>query len=294
MNKFAAILVIASLAVGGMAIHWWHQRNSDREQIAILEARIEAARAAALVTSSAPALEALNSRADGKTATVMPAGSAPSVEALSKPSTRVQVTREMLTSPEHVERVRALNRASAPSQYPDLEQALDLSPEEVNRLFDILSQRATNAAAPPNAGESALQIFQREGQAREAEIAALLGSKYAQWKTYKQELPARHQVKDLEAVLDASGTPLSDERARSLVSAITSAVKAYDQQNGPGESPEKRRIRVDAASAYLSPQQQEAFRKMLDRQLSSSDRPPGTTLFNLRPASNSNAGSPAN
>jgi hypothetical protein len=219
------------------------------------------------------------------------------VEIASRTRASIAATKSTMTSPENVERVRALNRARASSQYPDLGKALDLSPGDESRLLDLIAQHQTDAVpgmeAAQATGESASLAFVRLSQAREADIASLLGSKYPQWKAYLLEQPTRLQVKDLEAVLKANGTPLSDAQSTSLVSAIDSALKEYNQRNGPGESPEKRRVRVEAASRYLAPAQQDAYRQLLDRQLSALDRPPGTSVFDYVPRmSGANGASP--
>lgn len=94
----------------------------------------------------------------------------------------------------------------------------------------------------------------------------MLGGKYPQWNAYKTELPSRHQVKDLAAVLMAGGMPLNEAQTGLPTSALVSAQNSVYQMAGPVWSPEERQILIDAASHCLGPDLLAAYRQMLERQ----------------------------
>jgi hypothetical protein len=148
-------------------------------------------------------------------------------------------------------------------------QVLNLKPEEVDGLFDLLAKHEANElesfGANAASREARFQSVAQQKQVNEAELVSLLGSKYSQWTEYKRDLPLRLQVRDLGAVLSANGTPLSDSQARLLLPALVSAKKQIDPRSAP-LSPERSRTLVEAASNYLSPDQVDAYRRMLNRQ----------------------------
>lgn len=277
MNKFVAMLLIAVLALGGSAFHFWRQRAADHERIATLQASLANAMADARVTASSPALEGPVTGAGSPTTRTGEVAASLIPEVASEARANAAAARAGLASPENLERARVLDRARVPIQYPDMGQALGLSPEEEGRLHDLLAQQQTNAlqhlAAYPVSGETRSQFAARVVRENEAEIASMLGSKYSQWKEYKDELLSRNQVKDLGAVLRPSGMPLSDTQAEALIPVLVSARKRSYQLGGPIYSPANTQALVDAAANYLSPAQLDAYRQMVDRQQGVGVRP---------------------
>lgn len=270
LNKVTAILLVALLALGVGTVQLWRQRVADHEQIANLQASLEKAVAEARVAAPSSIMEG---QITGVEASTVPTGEASALvipEVTSEARAIAPTARVRLASPENLERARVLDRARAPSQYPGVGQALGLSPEEEDRLYDLLARQQATAlqhvADYASSGESRSQYAARIARENEAEVASLLGSKYAQWKEYKDELPSRRQVIDLEAVLRASSTPLSDAQARALIPVLALARKSSLQRGGPQYSPENRQALVDAASGYLTPEQLDAYSQMLDRQ----------------------------
>ena len=154
-----------------------------------------------------------------------------------------------------------------PIEYPDVGKALGLSPDEVGRLYDLLTAKAN-----------------------EDELASLLGSKYEKWQKYTTELLPRRQVSDLAAVLIAAGAPLSDAQRDSLLPAVVAAERSNSQERaakfGEGSrsfvisrfSPEANQKILDAAAAHLTPQQLESYRQLLERGSSMQNRLQGAML----------------
>lgn len=281
MKTVVVVLSVALVAVGGGAINLWRQLEANRHQIGELQAQVAGLEAAshgvvaqpvALATPAMPATE--------------PAVAKP-VEPASKPSATtdsarasVDAIRANMGSPESIARTRALQRAQMPAQYPDVGKALGLSPQEVEKLFDLLADQSAErsrivAGNRPDTGPQALgnQMSQEQTQ-----LADLLGDKFSQWKEYNTQLPTRRQVKDLGAVLTAAGAPLTEAQAGSLIPAVTAAEKENTRQrmpqSGPASllasmnrfSPEANQRILDAAAPHLTPQQLDAYRQMLERQ----------------------------
>lgn len=278
MKSLVTFLLIAAVALGSIAIHLWHQRVADHEHIAALQVSLEQATTAAVAAEPGPVASEMHTPSDEEApsrphepaASIGAVSPDPSAKAAHGAPLRGTATRALLGSPENIERMRTLARARVPSEYPDVGQALGLSAEEESQLYDLLAQHEANAVrdldAHRTSGETRSQFAARQLRANEDEISAMLGGKYFQWKAYQEELPSRRQVKDLDVVLRASGTPLNDIQARSLVSALISAQERIHQLGGPIFSPEKRQALVDAASYHLSSDQLEAYRQMLERQ----------------------------
>jgi hypothetical protein len=272
------ILFVLLVAVGCVAVALWRQLEASRSQIADMQLRLDSqgtsrqAGMPAASLSASPPVHFDPSESPSAPERVLP----PHPLQYSAPVT-------MRPGPEDVERSRLLFRAQLSTQYPDVGKALDLSPDTVGQLFDLLARqdvdRRRELAAGPAAGESADQAFGRRIQSNEAELSSLLGDKYSQWREYKRELPVRQQVMDLKAVLDAGGIPLADARANSLRAALITTQKELDKERAaalvqaggkpiPRYSPEGNLRLVDTASGHLSPQQLDAYREMLERQTS--------------------------
>jgi hypothetical protein len=296
LNKTVTMLLLALLVVGGGAIHLWRQRIADHERIATLQASLDTANVAARVVAPSPTLAGPIKGVPAPTDTVaeaspsvLPAAKKPSADVASRAQADIVAIRARLDSPENMERVRLLDRARVPQKYPDVGRVLGLSPVEENRLYDLLAQQDTNTsrdlgAYSAGSGETRSQFAGRVVRQNEAEIESMLGSKYSQWKEYKDELPSRIQVKDLGVVLNAGGMPLSDTQAKSLVTALTSARKMPSQLSGP-YSQNDRQTLIDAAASYLTHDQLEAYRQMLERQ----QRPDMPDVAGGRPTPGANA-----
>jgi hypothetical protein len=254
MRATVAILSTALIALGGGAIHLWRQLDASRHQAADLQARVDAtaayARQAATIAPSPSSPSPSSPLAEPSAATPVAA-----LAALGKTTEEsLAVARaSFATRPEVVAGIKAIKRANMPILYPDVGKVLGLSPDKVERLYDLLTE-----------------------QVNEDELASLLGSKYAAWQEYKTEVPTRRQVKDLAAVLSAAGMPLSDAQRDSLIPAVFAAERSNSQElavqsghvsiSGPSRySPQAVQRILDTAATYLTRQQLESYRHMLER-----------------------------
>jgi hypothetical protein len=281
----------ALILLGGATIHFRRNLDASRLQVADLQAQLEAMKVArqAAETSFAAQLKAAMNRPAPAAATSAATPTAPRVTDPAAVAARaeglVAALAEQANSPENRARTRSLRRAMMVQQYPDLGKELNLSDEQVNKLFDLMADQESNLAAdvlsPANRDPATLQARmakrQADQQANEAELKATLGGKYSQFQEYKETLPTRRQVTDLRAVLNASGSSLSDAQARPLIAALAAEQKRIDQEaRAPGGNPltaqytpENTNRLVGAAAPYLNPQQLESYRQMREREANS-------------------------
>ena len=189
-----------------------------------------------------------------------------------------------MSSPEAVARGLQLSRTLVEAGHPDISEALALSPDETDRLLDLLATHRESTRAVFNSednGPSAVEertVALRERQrVQEAELQAMLGSKYAQWQDYKETLPVWRQRQELRTVLEAAGAPLNDTQARSLIGALVVEQRSINQQSREVASPGKSTAEIfaqhtterderllQAATPHLSPQQLKSYRNMLE------------------------------
>lgn len=291
MKILSALLGIALVVAGGVVIHLTREVRAERQQVAELKAQLEErdARIATLAAASGapsvaqvavPAPQAASPVAESGPPTPAPQPSAAVQEMLT-------MIRAQSSSPERVAQRRRTTRTLMETSNPDIGEALGLTSDEEDKLLDLLvtnQERATevfNRGMEPNGTMSAqdrsaaLQAAQQES---DAALQAMLGSKYSQWQDYNQTRMAWQQRRDLRAVLDAGGIPLTDAQSKTLIGVLSAEHREFSRQTREGvgqgqpasailarNSPERRQKLLDAAAPHLSPQQLEGFRGMLDR-----------------------------
>ncbi len=301
MKTPVAALSAALLFTGVLAAYQWRQLRDEREQNANLLTQLSALQAAQaqlqtqIATPTAP-VAPLPQTASGKP---RPGNDQPqpALPRESNPQTQAALAaiRAQMDSPEG----RAMNRANMrmllPTQYPDLARELNLSPAQVDKLFDMLARQQSdraytmrsvleasrNGATPAVAGMEMARKEKQMREANDAELQTLLGDKYPAWQAYNQALPERRQVKQLQAVLGSTDDALGDAQAKPLIAALAAEQGRIrqDELNSLAASPQdfsqqrvqraedsNRRL-ADTASAYLTPQQLDSYKHMLDRQL---------------------------
>ncbi len=247
MNKVVMILSAVVVASGGGAIHVYAADAAPAKPAPAANPEKEDA-AAMLVRPGVITSESLEAatRSTGDSATASQ-----------------QIANQVSANPRVLERLRVRIREQLPAQHPDIEEVLSLSTKEVNKLFDVLAKQGMEAAGAGAGTKSAAD----RAKANEAELATLLGKKYPQWQAYKAALPLRLQVRDLGAALIAADIPMSDKKIEPLIAALA-AVQKQNGQTGGVFSPESNAKLTEAAAAYLSPEQIEVYRKILERHAS--------------------------
>jgi hypothetical protein len=201
--------------------------------------------------------------------------------------------KQRLESPGTRQALQGVMRALLPTRYPDLGKALNLSQAETDKLYDLLAKQQMNSTnqvigmmggAGPNRGGA--QDLQRQNQQQQqtdnAEISALLGTKYPAWQDYQSSLGSRQQVTQLQAALGANNA-LSDSQTQPLIHALATEQARIDQEariapTTPGRTPqdtmqaqldrttENNQRLVNTAASYMNAQQLDSYKQMLDRQ----------------------------
>lgn len=295
MKTVSVLLGVALVLVSGAALHLWREADSGRQQIealrAQLRARGESSVASAPVSTTPPAMATADPAPAGPTAADPAQAAAASRPADTAVSNLLETMRANQSSPEAMARSRQTMRMVMASSHPDIGEALGLSPDEAEKLLDLLAEQQAirSQVFSSNTGDAAMTpqersaALQQRQQAHEAELQAMLGSKYPQWQDYSQTQVAWQQRRDLRAVLEAAGTPLTDAQGKSLVAALAAENRRINEERrhaatvaaGQAASgadilfsrytPEGRQRLLDAAAPHLLPQQLEGFRGMLDR-----------------------------
>jgi hypothetical protein len=318
MKIVSVLLGIVLVIVGGAAIHFSRQAEAGRQQIAALKAQLEHRDAQLVASPGLPAPVPSAIRADAApSATTAPVDPAPAARpAPVSDVLDIAGLRAQMASPESMARNRQLMRTVLESSNPNLAEALGIAPDEADKLLDLLAahQEGMSAVFNNNAESGSMTPQERSAaaqqrqQANQAELQALLGSKYPQWEDYQQTRPAWQQLRDLRAVTSSSGAPLTDAQGKSFVAAIAvehrnitqqhrdAAIAAANQGRLSSElvlrnSPEHRQRLLGVAAAHLSPQQLEGYREMLERAAAQEDRT-RATLQRLEAAAAATAPAP--
>jgi hypothetical protein len=292
MKIVSALLGMALVVVTGLAIHLSREVAAGRLQIADLKAQMQERdeRIATLMARTVPPIPvpltvAAPLAIDPSVGT---GSSVPAAEPTSTSSVQglIATMRAQSSSPEAVARRRVTARTLIEGMDPDIQEALGLAPEEADKLLDLLATQQERASELyPLDGSNTMSPAERlaASQARQqqnqAELQSLLGGKYDQWRDYNDTTRgAWQQRRDLRAVLDAGGMPMTDAQSKSLITALSAEYRAITQQRRDAASqgrpaseimtrysPERRQQFLDAAAPHLSPQQLEGYRGLLER-----------------------------
>lgn len=306
MKTLAAVLAVGVLATGVIAVRQWQNLNEERAHGAQLQQRVTALEAAQLAaaTNSPPAtlpLAGVPQPAPAAVPAALPAAPAaapgPETQPVAPSATKAPATmaQAVLADPRTLEMTRSMLRMLLPQQYPDIARDLNLSAAEVEKLFDTLTRQqmdlGTGGALDLFAGgeinPAAIQETQRKMQqqqkAHDAELAAMLGSKYPLWQDYQGTAAARQQVDQLQAALGADDR-LTDAARKSVIAAL--AVEEGRSQreerdamlqgrttqeileNQIKRTTEVNQRRIAAASPLLTAAQRDTYRRLLDQQTS--------------------------
>jgi hypothetical protein len=288
MKALAAGLAVALVALGIMGGQLWRELRSERANNRELAARIDTGAAA-----PTPGHEASPQPAVEPASSVTPDIASPPAAAelaAQPPPDLLESTRQLLATPEGQDFQRGLMRRMLAQQYPDLEAALGLTPEQVEALFDLIATHQASASQdqlamlgltgdPAERQESFRRMSAKE-QAHEREMAELLGPKYPQWQQYEQaasnrqrEDMLRQQSQQLRAVVSSERNPLTDAQFNSLSAALKAEEQVIDRESG-GQSmqqqldgvAERTRRMAAVAADHLNPEQLAQYEAHLQQQ----------------------------
>jgi hypothetical protein len=307
------MLVCAGLALfsGVVAVNLWRELRAERVLTAELRTQLNGGQAATWAPASG-GMQAAPLPASGSVPTpgteVRSEQLAAAAEGARPPAQTAQIAdvarlvlnqQEMMKDPEYRKARLAQTRMSLPQNYPGLAEELGLTPEEADRLFNLLAENqmemtdlsmtaaTINGVAPDPAAMEEVNRRRPEMQRRQEEaLMSMLGSaKYSQYQEYQQTRAPRQQVVQLNRALEGIGLPLTPEQSKPLTAAyIAEQKRQRDEQRamftarGPQDAArmqeerfelqaESNRRILEAARPHLNSQQLETMKASLDQQL---------------------------
>lgn len=285
MRIVPTVLAISLVVASGLAVHYSRQAEAARQRIAELDAQLQqrqagvAASAGLQSAQPAPRMPAMVEVAEPVVTDKPPTEAAPAVPANVRGLT--DLLGAQMSSPENLARRRETTRMLMHTSNPDLDEALGLAPEEAERVLELLATQQERSSAifaearsssdPSAATRDAAPRLEEHRLRSQTEMQELLGSKYPQWQDYQQTRSVWQQRRDLRAVLDAAGTPLSDAQSQTLITALSAEQRSINQTPQAAVSPfsqytpERQQRLLNAAAPHLTSEQLESYRQMLDR-----------------------------
>jgi hypothetical protein len=281
----SAILGIALIAVSGAALHFWRELEASKRQIAISTSEVQE-RQHLTGVSPTPTPEQTSAVAGqpSQATTESRPSEHPDNSALVAESREAVLTQ--LASPEGKASRASNMRHRQASANPDVDEALGLTTTEAEKLFDLLAMQRmrsmeTVSVQPENAHDREERL-RKQREAEDAELQTLLGSKFPKWKDYQENRYAWEQRSDLRTVLDAAGIPLTRTQEGAIINALSTEQRRINQardSTARGNSdnlneytPENRQRLLDAVAQYLSAQQLDGYKGLLERNASREQR----------------------
>ena len=282
MKVSSVLLGIALIAISGAAFHFWQELEEERQQNAVLASKSQERQfptVASPIPTPAQTFTVAGQPLQASTASQLSGN--PDRSALIAKT--LDAAKMRLASPEGMAFQRSRLRQSQESVYPDVDQALGLTTAEADELLDLLTEQRVRGMQTEAPGDESTQDREaRNRKAREtedAEVQALLRSKYPRWQDYRENLHAWKQRSDLRKVLDAAGFPLTQTQNSALINVLTAEQRIINQtrtytlgqSNGLwGQyTPGNRQRLLDSVTPHLSPQQLDGYKGLLERNAAS-------------------------
>jgi hypothetical protein len=244
MHKIALVLAIAAVGEALIALHLVRQLHAERENTRTLQARVtelerrppQQTAAATLVTvptqPTASPFTAVKRSAPAQTQSAPAAGNAQDQQQLRQQvNAAMERQRNLLHDPDYREAMLTQQKMMLAQGNPDVAQELNLTADEVDRLFGTLADQTLRSMDMPSMWEDAptdpakVQELQRkmleQQNANEAELKSAIGdAKYREWQEYQTTAPARFEAIRLRSLLANAGVPLDPSLARPLASIL--------------------------------------------------------------------------
>lgn len=240
MHKIALVLAIAAVGEGLIALHLVRQLHAEREATQTLQARVTelerhppqrtagATFVAVPTPPTASPFTAVTPRAPAQPQPATAVGNAQDQQQLrAQMNAAMERQRSLLRDPEYREAMLTQQRMMLAQANPDVAQELNLTADEVDRLFGTLADQALRSMDTMNVWEDAstdpakVQELQRkmleQQSANEAELKSAIGDeKYREWQEYQTSAPARFEAIRLRTLLANAGVPLDPSLAKPL------------------------------------------------------------------------------
>jgi hypothetical protein len=265
MSKLAVVLAIVAIGEGAVTLHLVRQVQVERENAQTLQARVteleqktrqpgatfvavpaQPATAnpfAAVRKNEPPPAKAVagNSAAAGNAlvggftaAGPMPLSAPDQERVREQMQASMERQRTLMRDPEYREAMRAQQKMNLVRSNPNLARDLDMTPEQLDRLYDVLAEQSlrameNNGPLWPVEGErpdaAKMQEYQRKAmeqqRANEAELRRALGDgKYREWQEYQSMAGVRWEADRVRTSLASAGVPLDESLAKPLLKTL--------------------------------------------------------------------------
>jgi hypothetical protein len=291
VRTLSIIVTLGLLVTLYLTGHLWNQIRVERSRLLDLQARMHTAEstapppeiAAAPAPVAPPAPAPIRAAATAQPPPTIAASTAPP----SGPSATIAIKQALTGSS-----ANSMMRMVLLQLYPDVAAELGLSPEETDRLMDVMARQQAATARDTLglmngeiADQESVQTVERRlednRRAAEADIATLLGNKYADWQRYQAKSTARLLVTRLQNALGSSNA-LSEPQSTTLLAAFTDAQVQLnvDRRNKPefvgltrqdimnnqlAQLDASNQRLFDTAAPILTPSQQDVYKRTLDQ-----------------------------
>lgn len=254
MHKIALVLAIAAVGEGLLALHLVKQLHEEREGAQALQARVtelerRAPQRAAGATFVAVPSQPVTSPFSAVTRSAPVQAQLPAAVATTAPngqdlreqmSAATERQRTLLKDPEYREAMQTQQKMLLKQQNPDVARDLNLTSEQVDRLFGTLAEQSMRSMQTVGMWEQqgnqvSLEELQRKAleqqSANEAELKNVLGeAKYREWMDYQTTAPARYEAARLRGLLADAGVPLDQGLSKPLQKVLLEHQKVEQQR----------------------------------------------------------------
>jgi hypothetical protein len=259
MTKIALILAIAAVGEGAVALHLVNQLHKERESTQALQARVteleskapQPGASATFIAVPQPTVSPFSGQKVEVPPTPATAGGRTVASAtapvpgvfvppppdrermLQQMEASMERQRAMLRDPDYREAMLAQQKMGLMRGNPNVGRDLDLTAEQVDRLFDTLAEqqlRSMETSQPLAWGEqpdaAKMQEYHRkmmeQQSANETEIKRALGdTKYREWQEYQSMAGVRWEADRVRASLASAGVPLDENLAKPLLKTLS-------------------------------------------------------------------------
>jgi hypothetical protein len=274
MTRIALVLAIAAVGEGFVALHLVNQLRTERESAQALQARVaELEQRSQKPPAPGATFVAIPTRPPaspfgtvGKTAPTPPPPAA--VAGTPTPNTfgnaafpaidqqrmrermlaSMERQRTLLRDPEYREAMRVQQKMGLRQSNPHVAKELNLSAEQVDRLFDTLAEQSLRAMDNMNAtpwdeqpDPARIEEMQRKSlelqRSQETELKRVLGeAKYREWQEYRSLGGVRWEAERMRTALANAGVPLDESLSKPLMKTLQEQQQKFMQQTAANPS----------------------------------------------------------
>jgi hypothetical protein len=240
MRKSTLLLSAALLSTAAASSWLWRQLNDERALTLDLKNRVaalERPRKQLPVTADAPA--AVTELPAARTSKAM-TETRPSVPVSAPPANYYpgQYQQRLLKNPEFRQALRNQQRVAIESQFRDLPKVLNLSPEDADRVFDLLAEQSVRLIElqgrgpwSPDEGQSRQDSHRELRKQNEAELAQLLGGpNLNRFQEFRSTLQSRAEVDSVRNEMALGTEPLREDQVEPMVLLVNSELQRMNQE----------------------------------------------------------------